>query len=135
MIPPEEQPDMRPLPGRWLRPQYVLMEHYPIPEGLGLEGVPSVPRGFRSDGSTEWVVSLLGFFIPAIILWVLAIRPDSSGRAAFLLHDYLRRTRVVSAPKADKVMYIMLRRGGFSVFHAWIRWATVRFYSGVIQRD
>lgn len=145
MTPP---PILDPLPRPWWRPSYVLRADYTATwrarDGRTLR--LTAPAGFRSDGSSEWLlVPLLGLLhaLPWLA-WLFGVGADGPHRAAALVHDYLYRNRdqiaLIARPgflvredyvaynraDADHAFLALALAAGMPRWRAWPRWAALR---------
>ena len=130
-----QQPDIRPVPGPWWRPAcYVLLENYTVNwnNSDGEEQEVTVPFGFDHDGSSEWILLLIGV-IPSFVLWLIGYGQDGVHRAASVVHDYL----YVAQPEgwtraaADDAWYQLAVAGGMSVWRARLRWFFIRAFGWI----
>lgn len=118
-------PDIEPI-GSWWVPCYRLRQDYKRTLSTGEE--ITVPEGFKTDGSTEWVVFLLFFWVPAIVMWFLGIRSDGLHRGAVVVHDYMRRGEGRKRWKrmfSDAEMRRIMIQDGVMPWRAWMRWVGV----------
>lgn len=121
------QPDLRPVPGPWWRPSYELAEDYAV-AWVGMDGGHRqirIPRGLRTDGSTEWLAMACGL-LPAALLWVLGVGADGPHRAAALVHDRLYQARQGTRAEADHAFRVLALAGGLPPWRAWPRWVVLR---------
>lgn len=148
-----QQPDVAPFPGRWWRPNYQLRGDYlatwTAADGRVLRVI--VPDGFRSDGSTEWLLLPLGF-VPALLLWLFGIAADGTHRAGWLAHDWIY-SRCGAVPyqvqvrtswldgivpltraEADHAFYALSLLGGTLWWRAFPRWLVLRAVGWVSWR-
>ncbi len=154
------QPDIRPIPGHSIRPRYRLERQYICAFKIGNRTTSyTVPEGFLTDGSTEWVaqvvVSVLGALatlatwafapsdqeavkvtvymmyhvIPSVLLWVFGVRADGPQRAAAVVHDHSIRMGLESRRASDGRFFYILRAAKVPLPYAYMRWAVVRAYS------
>ncbi len=75
----------------------------------------TVPKGFVYDKGS----------VPRLA-WGLIPRDDRSGVIAFLVHDYLYETQILSRKESDQIMYELLRAGGMSWFRSQAAYRAVR---------
>lgn len=126
---PFVQPDLVPLPGTyWFVPRYRLRSDYAArwTDKQNKQVVLRVPQDFTCDGSTEWVVSALLFFVPAGFVWLLGIRSDGPHRAAALVHDYLYAKRIRTRAEADYAFLSLCIDAGVAKWRAHIRYFVLR---------
>lgn len=148
-----EQPDVVPLAQPWWRPSYQLRRDFEATwrgvDGRVLRMV--VPAGFRSDGSSEWLLFVLGLF-PAVLLWFFGIAADGPHRAAWVVHDWLYRYRgavpyqvqarnawvggtiPLSREEADAAFCTLALQGGMLPWRTFPRWAVLRALGWVSWR-
>lgn len=139
-----KQPDVRPVKGPWWRPvSYVLAEKYKVTWYMkdGRHVNYEVHKGFRYDGSTEWVLLFLGLF-PGFLLWIFGVSQDGLHRGASLVHDAVYRNGIVICSKtgraiqitrkdADDVFYQVATYSGMSKWQAKIRWLFIRAFGWI----
>lgn len=124
-----DQPDVIPLEDLyWFMPRYQVRREYIAYWNAADGRVASctIPAGFTSDGSTEWIVSLLLFFWPAGILWLFGIRADGPHRAAAVVHDYLYAKRKGTRYEADYAFLQLNLRAGVPAWRAYTRYFVLR---------
>lgn len=124
-----KQPDIRPDPDAvWWRPCYYLNEDYKaswIDSENNLKKV-KIPKGFHTDGSSEWTALIFLGFLPAGLFWLTGIRADGPHRGAAVVHDYLYKYSLTSRKEADSVFWQLCRKGGMPKWRADLRWIVLR---------
>ena len=139
-----QQPDIRPVKGPWWRPvSYVLAQKYKVVWYLqsGRKVTYEVEKGFRYDGSSEWVLLFLSLF-PSALMWIFGISQDGLHRGAALIHDALYRNGIVvcletgrainiTRADADYIFYQVATYSGMSKWKAWIRWIFIRAFGWI----
>jgi len=127
-MPAAQQPDLRP-EGSWMwKPRYVLMQEYHC-ASVRRDGTLlriTIPTGFQTDGSSEWIARLVFAFLPSTVFWLLGLRADGPHRAAALVHDYLYRTQLLSRAEADYTFLRLARAGGMPLWQAVLRYCVLR---------
>jgi len=91
--------------------------------------VYAVPQEFKTDGAS------IPTFALALMSWVRGYSSDRFSQewiAAAIIHDYFRRTRIVSDRLGDAVFYDILKQTTDKPT-AFIMWLSVRVYSLIFR--
>lgn len=148
-IPMFMQPDIRPMSKPWWRPAYELVEEF-TQAWIGTDRRQKsvvIPKGFKLDGSSEWLawplvlvggalilkhlissVMIFGLVMAglALLLWLLGIGADGPQRAAAVVHDWLYENNLCTRKEADYAYYVICTMYGMTIWRAWPRWAVLR---------
>lgn len=133
---PMQQPDIRPVMAPWWKPVcYVLEEQYTVTwfDADDAERQVTVPTGFQYDGSSEWVMLLVGI-IPSFVLWLIGYGQDGLHRAASVVHDYLYVEQPEGWTRAemDELWYDLAIEAGMRTWRARLRWLFIRAFGWTI---